>query len=43
MIESLPVNVIGYFNYLSNKKNLTPDEKAYLARLEQLDEGLVIE
>lgn len=43
MIESLPANVIGYFNYLSNKKNLTPDEKAYLARLEQLDEGLVIE
>lgn len=43
IIKQLPTSVIGYINYLSNKSDLTKKEKAYLARLEQLDEGLVIE
>ena len=41
--EQLPVSVIGYLNYLSNKQNLTIEEKQYLERLELLDLEVTIE
>ena len=41
--EQLPVSVIGYLNYLSNKQNLTIEEKHYLERLELLDLEVTIE
>lgn len=34
--EQLPMNVVGYMNYISNKSNLTEEEKAKLDRLNSL-------
>ena len=41
--EQLPMSVVGYLNYLSNKQNLTIEEEQYLERLELLDLEITIE
>ncbi len=43
VIEQLPMSVVGYLNYLSNKQNLSVEEKQYLERLELLDLEVTIE
>ena len=43
VMEQLPTNVIGYLNYLSDKHDLTDEEKMHLMRLEILDLEITIE
>ncbi len=43
VIEQLPVEVIGYINYLSGKKDLQREEQAILERLQYLDMEIEVE
>lgn len=43
-VESMiPKNVVGYINYIANKKERSEDEQALINRLELLEKGIEIE